>query len=341
MPNFVRANQVYGDLDAAINDTEDVISSPGLARLPVVASPNYAKIILRDADTGDFEILWVMVHEADATTAQVSRAMEDTTALAWASGSSWVHGPTAADFTPVVSTPLLAPSYKGAWDADTYYNLGEKVTHASKLWEVIVEPPNDYFPAGPTTDNYGAAAASDPSYVGGPTGPNYLNLGSILCQHWVCTDGGEFTGVRAWTLNSAPVEVHFCTSMPSNFNAGAAAAVASATFAGGTGAYSAVGDLDVPLELGPGDDIWVIASTTVGVSTIYGTYGPDIPESDPAWQPLNGVTQNGLREAGSKSGSWSLVAGPGAWHLGIQLLKPGTDAVTGFPVWGLALDFGA
>lgn len=94
----VRANYVFGETDALLGSGDTSLSSPALARLPVVTSPDVAAVTLHDPETGDFEIVHVTDHADSATTATILRAQEDTTAAEWPSGTAWLHGPTVADF---------------------------------------------------------------------------------------------------------------------------------------------------------------------------------------------------------------------------------------------------
>lgn len=74
------------------------LSSPALARLPVIDTSNHAAITLMDVAGGKYEVVHVTGHAAGATTATVVRGREGSTAQAWPSGTSWHQGPTAADF---------------------------------------------------------------------------------------------------------------------------------------------------------------------------------------------------------------------------------------------------
>lgn len=99
----LKADYVFGAIDTALTSAGTTISSPALARLPVVASPDTLALTLFDAATGVYEIVWVTAHTSAATTATILRAQEGSTAAAWGTAATWSHGPTARD----VGTPIV------------------------------------------------------------------------------------------------------------------------------------------------------------------------------------------------------------------------------------------
>jgi hypothetical protein len=82
---------------AGVAPSTGTMSSPGLARLPVVAAPDTAAVTLHNPATGVFEVVTVLAHASRATTATVLRAQEGTALQSWPSGTAWLHGITAAD----------------------------------------------------------------------------------------------------------------------------------------------------------------------------------------------------------------------------------------------------
>lgn len=103
----IRALAVAGRLSADMATGTTTMSSAGLADLPVVASPDIAKVVLYQTDTTGRvtkkEVLYITAHSSSATSATVSRAQEGTSAQNWngtTTPDAWVHAPTAVDFTP-------------------------------------------------------------------------------------------------------------------------------------------------------------------------------------------------------------------------------------------------
>lgn len=78
------------------------MSSPGLAKLPVIDTTNHAALILTDASTGNHEIVHAISHAAGAVTASVRRNREGSTARTWPIGAAWQHGPTSLDYPSVI-----------------------------------------------------------------------------------------------------------------------------------------------------------------------------------------------------------------------------------------------
>lgn len=99
----IRADYVFGKTDTALTDTATTLSSPALARLPAVADPDVAAVTLHDAATGVYEIVHVTAHTAAATTATILRAQEGSTARAWVSGATWLHGITVLDLSEALT----------------------------------------------------------------------------------------------------------------------------------------------------------------------------------------------------------------------------------------------
>src|SRR3954470_18095554 len=97
------------------------MSSASLADLPAVTAPDIAKITLFQADANgrvtQQEIVYVTAHTASATSATITRAQEGTTAQTWngtTTPDSWVHGPTAADFTSAYTVTSKTANYTAA-----------------------------------------------------------------------------------------------------------------------------------------------------------------------------------------------------------------------------------
>ena len=101
----LRFDAVKGALASALGSGDTTISSPGLARLGNVNSPDVALVCLYAADAAGnittSENVYVTSHVAGTTTATVTRAGDGTTAQAWVNGSQWTHGFGVADVADV------------------------------------------------------------------------------------------------------------------------------------------------------------------------------------------------------------------------------------------------
>ncbi len=106
-----RTNLAAGALSAALTIGDTTMSSAGLADLGAITSTDYAAISLFSADAAGRiltkEIVWVTAHTAAATTATILRGQEGTAATAWASATTWAHGPTAKDFEVTYLTATI------------------------------------------------------------------------------------------------------------------------------------------------------------------------------------------------------------------------------------------
>ncbi len=100
----IRADYVLGKIDVALDTVATTLSSPRLARLPVIDSTSHAAVTLTDPATGNYEICHVTAHASGATTATIARAREGSTAQSWPIDTAWANAPTVVDFAvPVLS----------------------------------------------------------------------------------------------------------------------------------------------------------------------------------------------------------------------------------------------
>ena len=101
----LRFDAVKGALASALGSGDTTISSPGLARLGNINSPDVALVCLYATDSAGnittSENVYVTSHVAGTTTATVTRAGDGTTAQAWVNGSQWTHGFGVADVADV------------------------------------------------------------------------------------------------------------------------------------------------------------------------------------------------------------------------------------------------
>jgi hypothetical protein len=98
-------NFQYGTLTSAISLSDTTINSAELAFLATLTSGNpHIPLTLINQATREYEIIWVSLHNAAATTATVVRGKEDTTAKAWPSGTQWICAPTRWDALMMWST---------------------------------------------------------------------------------------------------------------------------------------------------------------------------------------------------------------------------------------------
>lgn len=93
---------IGGKTDAALTAVSTTLSSPALAAMQAVASPDTMMIALNPDQVGTAaEIVTVTAHTAAATTATITRGSDGTTAIAHVSGIDWVHGAGAFDVSQV------------------------------------------------------------------------------------------------------------------------------------------------------------------------------------------------------------------------------------------------
>lgn len=97
---------IGGETDAALTDVATSLSSPALAALPEIASPDFIFICVDpDGIAGAPEWMKITAHTAAATTATVERAAESSTARAHKADIEWVH--TLAPSEMDAAVPLL------------------------------------------------------------------------------------------------------------------------------------------------------------------------------------------------------------------------------------------
>ena len=133
----LRFDAVKGALDAALDTGTTTISSPGLARLGTVASPNVALICLYGVDPNgnitSSENVYVTAHTAGSTFATITRAGDGTTAGQWVVGSQWTHGFGVADVTDILAQGGAVSSVNSKTGAVvlTYTDVGADVSGAA------------------------------------------------------------------------------------------------------------------------------------------------------------------------------------------------------------------
>lgn len=103
---------IGGETDAALTDVATTFSSPALAALDAIASPDYLWICVDpDGIGGEPEWMKVTAYTAAAATCTVERAQQGSTARAHASGVEWVHtlAPSEAELLSLMSTGAGTP----------------------------------------------------------------------------------------------------------------------------------------------------------------------------------------------------------------------------------------
>ena len=209
----LRFDAVRGELSAPIGTTDTVISSPGLARLGTVSSPDVALVCIYATDSNgnitNAENVYITSHVSAATSATVTRAGDGTTAQAWSPGTAWTHGWGVADVADVQS--LITAETNRAVSAETSLsgsitgvqtNLTSEVTRATTAEAALAPIDNPTFTTKITTPAAsvtGFAGAMTPTrYVGGVTGAapttGVYQTGDYVVdvtgEIWVCTAGG-------------------------------------------------------------------------------------------------------------------------------------------------------
>jgi hypothetical protein len=96
-----RQNNLGGTLTQALNAGGTLINSANLAAMGLINSNNQAAITLYNSATGEYEIVRVISHAVNATTATILATAESGArpASGWPSGSTWRHGPTVEDWS--------------------------------------------------------------------------------------------------------------------------------------------------------------------------------------------------------------------------------------------------
>lgn len=136
-----RADYVKGTVENTngITASATSLTSAGLARLPVVASPDVAAVILHDGT--NYEIVHVTAHTAAATTATILRGQEGSTARAWVEGAPWFHGLTVADAVQFAGVTVQDENANVATAVTQIDFQGAGVTATSGTGEVVVTIP--------------------------------------------------------------------------------------------------------------------------------------------------------------------------------------------------------
>jgi hypothetical protein len=116
----LRADYVFGTTDVALTVGGTSLSSPNLTRLPAVATGDVAALTLHNATTAVYEVVWVTAHTAGATTATILRGQESSTAAAWPSGTTWLHGPTRYDWQIAAPNTAAMPATPPAVQDDEF-----------------------------------------------------------------------------------------------------------------------------------------------------------------------------------------------------------------------------
>ncbi|MBM4407825.1 MAG: hypothetical protein FJ038_04295 [Chloroflexi bacterium] len=137
-PNFVSGTITNNPL--AIGGT--TLNSAALANLPAIGSTQFCKIILDPlgAGTGP-EVVYVTAHTASAASATIVRGREGTSAVQHATGTVWVAGPLASDWTLVGNT-ADRPSTGGLpYDGQVFSNVEinglEVYNQGNTAWQQI------------------------------------------------------------------------------------------------------------------------------------------------------------------------------------------------------------
>lgn len=167
----LRHAAVTGNLSAAIDDTDTVLTSPQFADLPVVAAPDYLVLLLDPTEIdGSVECVYVTAHTSLSTSVTVSRGEEAPaghgSARAHTDGTYWLHGPTPTDYNSM-ATLFIYNSSAAAWADRTFNDWAElcdalALTHGPKRIEFQQDEtiPTDGMPVGGWNLN-GATLCSD------------------------------------------------------------------------------------------------------------------------------------------------------------------------------------
>lgn len=134
----IRANNVFGTLDASHAAGTTTLTSQGLVNLPAVSSAHAMIVIDPLRTAGAPELVIVTAHTGSADTATVTRGAGGTTARSHAAGVLWLHAPTIEDVIRIV-TSSTRPSdpYQGQliYETDTDSYVGRD---AAGVWQRAV-----------------------------------------------------------------------------------------------------------------------------------------------------------------------------------------------------------
>lgn len=125
-------------------------NSPSLAAFSVIASPDYAAVVLDpDGVHGAPEIIWVTAHSTTATTATIERGKEGTSPRDHPMDTYWIHASTAYDFQIFSGNSIDNPAM---WSADLGYDYEFEAVSSSlpSGWSWINQGSSTY------TEQYGA-----------------------------------------------------------------------------------------------------------------------------------------------------------------------------------------
>ena len=209
----LRFDAVRGELSASIGTTDTVITSPGLARLGTVSSPDVALICLYATDGNgnvtNSENVYVTSHLSAQTYATVTRAGDGTIAQAWSANTTWSHGFGVADVADIESLTnaetTRATNAEAALStsiAGVQTNLNAETTRATNAEALLAPKASPTFTGTATTPALavsGFTGATTPTrYVGGVSGATpttgVFQTGDYVIDVtgavWICTAAG-------------------------------------------------------------------------------------------------------------------------------------------------------
>lgn len=189
-------NFAGGQTDAALTNSGTTLSSPALAGLVAVASPDFAMLVLDpDGIGGAPEIVEVSTHSSSATTAAMIRGQEGTVARAHESGVTWILAGLASDLRARAHKHVTSTSGNITANSSTFAALagqtggpgttGFDLAVAARIGDVLAVGVSLHVAASTTRLFLDAAtivSASPVNYVSGTSG------------------GSSTEGVQAWSI---------------------------------------------------------------------------------------------------------------------------------------------
>jgi hypothetical protein len=196
-------NLLGGEIDALLDTAATTMSSPELADMPVVASPDTMRLVI-DPDGSDPEIVIVTAHTASATTATITREAEGTTDQTHASGTRWDHTYTAGDTAEAHRTASDVVADAGSTEDLAFAVAASGRVHDVTMTEdcaVSFSGAEDGLPCTMTVILRGDFAPTWPGSVEWPGGIEPVHADPSVYE-FVTLDGGtNVVGWKAAALN--------------------------------------------------------------------------------------------------------------------------------------------
>ena len=338
-----RFDAVKGVTGSALDLSTTSISSPGLAGMGAVTSPNTALICLFTTDTNGnitaHENVYVTNHTAGNTSATITRAGDGTVAQAWPIGTTWVHGFGTADVADILSQMSVgpqgspgAPGPQGDAGAAATVSVGSTTTGAAGSSAAVSNSGSSSAAIFNFTIPTGATGAQ------GVAGDKYQTVSSSSLTIGTGSKSLTVGTGLAWTTNQGVVislsTSNYMVGTVTSYNSSTGAMVANVDTIVGSGSGSSW-TVNLDGASGPQGQTGTAATVSVG-STTTGAAGSSASVSNSGSSSaavLNFTIPTGATGATGSTGATGATGSTGA--TGAQ----GSQGVQGFiPVVQTAAD---